>query len=57
MPEDALHAVHVVFLEVAVCAEMIAHHDCHYLALGHPALPVAEALPIDSGRWQFEIIL
>ena len=27
------------------------------IALGHPALPVAEVLPIDSRRGQFEIIL
>lgn len=39
--EQASDTVRVILLEIAVCAEVIAHKDCHNLAFGQFALAVS----------------
>ena len=44
-----LDEMHVVMLEVAECAKVVAHHDGHDLTLGEPALAVPCTLL--GGNW------
>ena len=51
-----LDEMHVVMLEVAECAKMVAHHDGHDLALGEPALAVPCTLLCGNWGGQREVL-